>query len=40
MVQRTIAWYKQYRDILNSDIIHLRRADGRDSSRGAQLFGL
>lgn len=30
MVQRTIAWYKQNRDILNSDIIHLRRADGRD----------
>ncbi len=25
-----IAWYKKYRDILNSDIIHLRRADGRD----------
>jgi hypothetical protein len=23
-------WYKQYRDILNSDIIHLRRPDGRD----------
>ena len=22
--------YKKYRDILNSDIIHLRRADGRD----------
>jgi len=30
LVQRTIAWYKKYRDILNSDIIHLRRADGRD----------
>ena len=30
MVQRTIAWYKQNRDILNSDIIHLRRPDGRD----------
>jgi hypothetical protein len=25
-----ISWYKKYRDILNSDIIHLRRADGRD----------
>ncbi len=25
-----IAWYKKYRDVLNSDIIHLRRADGRD----------
>jgi hypothetical protein len=30
LVQRTIAWYKKYRDILNSDIVHLRRADGRD----------
>lgn len=25
-----INWYKKYREILNSDIIHLRRADGRD----------
>jgi hypothetical protein len=25
-----INWYKKYRQILNSDIIHLRRADGRD----------
>jgi hypothetical protein len=25
-----IKWYKKYRDILNSDIIHLRRPDGRD----------
>jgi len=25
-----ISWYKKYRYILNSDIIHLRRADGRD----------
>ncbi|HVX24982.1 MAG TPA: hypothetical protein VHB70_01475 [Parafilimonas sp.] len=30
VVQHTIEWYKKYRDILNSDIIHLRRADGRD----------
>jgi hypothetical protein len=30
MVSRTIQWYKTNRDILNSDIIHLRRADGRD----------
>jgi hypothetical protein len=30
LVARTIRWYKQYRDILNGDIIHLRRADGRD----------
>ncbi|MGK2862718.1 MAG: alpha-galactosidase [Chitinophagaceae bacterium] len=29
-VIKTINWYKKYRDILNSDIIHLRRADGRD----------
>jgi hypothetical protein len=30
VVKETIDWYKKYRDILNSDIIHLRRADGRD----------
>ncbi|MDB5211595.1 MAG: alpha-galactosidase, partial [Sediminibacterium sp.] len=29
-VSNVINWYKQYRGILNSDIIHLRRADGRD----------
>lgn len=29
-VNDVIQWYKKYRDILNSDIIHLRRADGRD----------
>jgi len=29
-VTETISWYKKYRDILNADIIHLRRADGRD----------
>jgi hypothetical protein len=29
-VANVISWYKKYRDILNSDIIHLRRADGRD----------
>lgn len=29
-VINVIRWYKKYRDILNSDIIHLRRADGRD----------
>ena len=29
-VSEVITWYKKYRDILNSDIIHLRRADGRD----------
>jgi hypothetical protein len=30
MVARVVSWYKKYREILNSDIIHLRRADGRD----------
>ncbi len=30
LVIKTISWYKKYREILNSDIIHLRRADGRD----------
>jgi hypothetical protein len=30
VVIKTVSWYKKYRDILNSDIIHLRRADGRD----------
>lgn len=30
MVKGVVAWYKKYRTILNSDIIHLRRADGRD----------
>ena len=29
-VIKTINWYKKYCDILNADIIHLRRADGRD----------
>jgi hypothetical protein len=30
MVTKWVAWYKQYRDILESDLIHGRRADGRD----------
>lgn len=30
VVIEMIHWYKRYRDILNSDLIHLRRADGRD----------
>ncbi|MDR2916568.1 MAG: hypothetical protein LBV74_17360 [Tannerella sp.] len=30
VVKNVVGWYKKYRDILNSDIIHLRRADGRD----------
>lgn len=30
MVKEVISWYKKYRNILNSDIIHLRRPDARD----------
>jgi hypothetical protein len=30
MVAKTILWYKKYRNILNADMIQLRRADGRD----------
>lgn len=30
MVKAAVAWFKEYRDILESDIIHGRRADGRD----------
>lgn len=30
VVQKTISWYQKYRDILNADMIQLRRADGRD----------
>jgi hypothetical protein len=30
LVTNVIAWYKKYRQILNSDVIHLRRPDGRD----------
>ena len=30
MVKRMVSWYKQYRDILDSDFIHLRRSDGSD----------
>ncbi|MBI1225067.1 MAG: alpha-galactosidase [Bacteroidetes bacterium] len=30
VVQAAVNWYKKYRDILNSDIIHLRRPDGQD----------
>jgi hypothetical protein len=29
-VARVVSWYKQYRELLNADLIHLRRADGRD----------
>ncbi|MNY43003.1 hypothetical protein D3C86_1779320 [compost metagenome] len=30
MVVDVIKWYKRYRNILNSDIIHLRKPDARD----------
>ncbi len=30
MVSRVVNWYKKYRIILESDVIHIRRADGRD----------
>jgi hypothetical protein len=30
LVTQWVAWFKQYRAILESDLIHLRRADGRD----------
>ncbi len=30
VVKETLDWYKKYRDILNADILHLRRPDGRD----------
>ena len=30
LVKKVIDWYKQYREILNSDIIHLRRPSGKD----------
>jgi len=30
LVKKEVSWYKKYRSILNSDIIHIRRADGRD----------
>jgi len=29
-VAGVVTWYKKYREILNADLIHLRRADGRD----------
>lgn len=29
-VKEVIDWYKRYRDILNSEVIHLRRPDGKD----------
>lgn len=30
VVQEVINWYKKHRTILNADLLHLRRADGRD----------
>ena len=30
MVSQTIAWYKERREVLEGDVIHLRRADGSD----------
>ncbi|WP_341835284.1 alpha-galactosidase [Chitinophaga pollutisoli] len=30
VVTDMVSWYKKYRTVLNSDIVHLRRADGRD----------
>jgi len=30
MVQETVAWFKSHREILESDLVHGRRADGRD----------
>lgn len=30
VVKEVIGWYKKYREILNSDIIHLRKPDARD----------
>jgi len=30
MVKRNVDWFKQYRDILESDLLHGRRADARD----------
>ena len=30
LVERWVAWFKEHRAILESDVVHLRRADGRD----------
>ena len=30
MVKETLDWYKKYRDVLNADMMQLRRPDGRD----------
>ena len=30
MVAKWVGWYKAHREVLESDVLHLRRADGRD----------
>ena len=30
LVKKWVAWFKEHRAILESDVVHLRRADGRD----------
>ncbi|MBK7599629.1 MAG: hypothetical protein IPJ07_14355 [Acidobacteria bacterium] len=30
VVIKWVQWFKKYRDILESDVIHVRRADGRN----------
>ena len=30
LVKKEVAWYKKYRYILNADLVHIRRPDGRD----------
>lgn len=30
MVEKQVSWYKKHRNVLEGDLIHLRRADGRD----------
>jgi hypothetical protein len=30
LVKKWVTWFRKYRDILESDVIHGRRADGRD----------
>jgi len=30
MVEQTVRWFKKHREVLEGDLIHLRRADARD----------
>src|SRR5262249_36731799 len=30
LVSKWVSWFKEYRDILESDLIHVRRPDGQD----------